>query len=131
MTAAGSEEIAVRAMKLGAADYVVKHGRWVDTLPDVVREAIGARVVTAALAPEPAPASPGIAPGIRAVLCAEPHTWITRAMLRFGAPDHHPAIPPARSLREIVRDVELATISTRRSRSTFGSGRRGTSATGG
>jgi two-component system response regulator AtoC len=43
VTGAGSEEIAVEAMKLGATDYVVKHGKWLLTVPLVVREALGRR----------------------------------------------------------------------------------------
>src|SRR5262245_64552661 len=33
ITGAGSEEIAVEAMKLGATDYLVKHGRYLVTVP--------------------------------------------------------------------------------------------------
>jgi two-component system response regulator HydG len=43
VTGAGSEEIAVEAMKLGASDYVVKHGKYLLTVPLVVREAVGRR----------------------------------------------------------------------------------------
>jgi two-component system, NtrC family, response regulator AtoC len=43
VTGAGSEEVAVQAMKLGATDYVVKHGKWLLTVPLVVREAVGRR----------------------------------------------------------------------------------------
>src|SRR5581483_7784679 len=43
ITGAGSEEIAVEAMKLGASDYVVKHGKYVLTVPVVVREVLGRR----------------------------------------------------------------------------------------
>ena len=41
ITGAGSEEIAVEAMKLGATDYVVKHGKYLLTVPLVVSEALG------------------------------------------------------------------------------------------
>ena len=41
VTGTGSEEIAVDAMKLGAADYIVKHGRYLAKVPHVVQEAIG------------------------------------------------------------------------------------------
>jgi two-component system response regulator AtoC len=41
ITGAGSEEIAVEAMKLGATDYVVKHGKYLLTVPLVIREALG------------------------------------------------------------------------------------------
>ncbi len=46
ITGAGSEEIAVEAMKLGATDYVVKHGKYVLTVPVVIREALGRRELT-------------------------------------------------------------------------------------
>ena len=41
ITGAGSEEVAVEAMKLGASDYLVKHGKYLVTVPVVVREALG------------------------------------------------------------------------------------------
>jgi DNA-binding NtrC family response regulator len=41
ITGAGSEEVAVEAMKLGASDYLVKHGKYLLTVPLVVREALG------------------------------------------------------------------------------------------
>src|SRR2546428_2360670 len=43
ITGAGSEEVAVEAMKLGASDYLVKHGKYLVTVPGVVREALGGR----------------------------------------------------------------------------------------
>jgi len=43
ITGAGSEELAVEAMKLGATDYVVKHGKYLVTVPVVVRGALGRR----------------------------------------------------------------------------------------
>src|SRR5262245_4339890 len=43
LTAQGSEEIAVEAMKSGAADYVVKSGQYLDRLSLVVRAALGHR----------------------------------------------------------------------------------------
>src|SRR5256712_8584040 len=41
VTANGSEELAVAAMKLGAADYVSRHARYTEELPVLVREALG------------------------------------------------------------------------------------------
>jgi DNA-binding NtrC family response regulator len=41
LTGAGSEEVAVEAMKLGATDYLVKQGRFVDAVPATVRVALG------------------------------------------------------------------------------------------
>ena len=46
VTGAGSEEIAVEAMKLGATDYVVKHGHYLRLVPGIVREALGRRTLT-------------------------------------------------------------------------------------
>lgn len=40
-TGSGSEEIAVEVMKLGASDYVVKHGKYLARVPVVLREALG------------------------------------------------------------------------------------------
>ena len=63
VTGAGSEELAVAAMKLGAADYVTKHARYVEQLPVLVREALG-RSVLAGVDPggaELAPAAGGVA----------------------------------------------------------------------
>jgi DNA-binding NtrC family response regulator len=76
ITAAGSEEIAVEVMKLGATDYLVKQGNYVAALPFAVRGALGARAL----------AGIGAAPRTR---------------------------EPERPLKEIVRDVELATIRAR------------------
>jgi DNA-binding NtrC family response regulator len=45
VTAAGSEELAVAAMKLGAADYVSRHARYIEELPVLVREALGRSVL--------------------------------------------------------------------------------------
>jgi ActR/RegA family two-component response regulator len=41
VTGSGSEAVAVEAMKLGAADYVVKHGTYAQVIPGLVREALG------------------------------------------------------------------------------------------
>ncbi len=43
VTGAGSEEVAVEAMKLGATDYLVKHGTYLLTVAVKVREALGRR----------------------------------------------------------------------------------------
>jgi DNA-binding NtrC family response regulator len=45
VTGTGSEAVAVEAMKLGAADYVVKHGTYAQVVPGVVREALGPRAL--------------------------------------------------------------------------------------
>jgi len=45
ITGAGSEEVAVEAMKLGAADYLVKRGRYVLMVPVVVQGVLGRRVL--------------------------------------------------------------------------------------
>src|SRR5438093_9603201 len=47
VTANGSEELAVAAMKLGAADYVSRHARYTEGLPVLVREALGRPVLSA------------------------------------------------------------------------------------
>jgi DNA-binding NtrC family response regulator len=52
MAAAGSEELAVAAMKMGAADYVSVHSAPLDRLPLLVREALG-RAVLARVETEP------------------------------------------------------------------------------
>ena len=40
-TGAGSQEVAVEAMKLGATDYVVTHRSYLRTVPGIVRAALG------------------------------------------------------------------------------------------
>jgi DNA-binding NtrC family response regulator len=46
VTGTGSEEVAVAAMKMGAADYMNKSARHVERLPLLVREALGRSVLT-------------------------------------------------------------------------------------
>src|SRR5581483_10655878 len=53
VTGSGSEAVAVEAMKLGAADYVVKHATYGHAVPGVVREVLGRRAL-ARLASDPA-----------------------------------------------------------------------------
>jgi DNA-binding NtrC family response regulator len=50
ITGAGTEEVAVEAMKLGASDYLVKHGKYLLTVPVVVREVLGRRELERAAA---------------------------------------------------------------------------------
>jgi two-component system response regulator HydG len=45
VTATGSEELAVSAMKIGAADYVSRHARYIEELPTLVRDALGRSVL--------------------------------------------------------------------------------------
>ncbi len=45
VTATGSEELAVGAMKIGAADYVSRHAHCIEELPTLVREALGRSVL--------------------------------------------------------------------------------------
>jgi len=60
MTGWGSEEIAVEAMRLGAANYLVKHGRWLGAVPAAVREAIGRHVLADAARPDGGRPSTGL-----------------------------------------------------------------------
>jgi DNA-binding NtrC family response regulator len=77
VSASGSEELAVAAMKMGVADYVRKHERWLEELPLVVREVLGRSVLAAVDDVEAAPADGGavsgepfvgLAPSMRGVL---------------------------------------------------------------
>ena len=45
VTGAGSVEVAVEAMKMGATDYIVKHGKYLLTVAVVVRVALGRRAL--------------------------------------------------------------------------------------
>jgi DNA-binding NtrC family response regulator len=71
VTASGSEALAVAAMKLGAADYVSRHARYIEELPALVREALGRSVLAgvdgACLVAElPAPARAEVEPFVAA-----------------------------------------------------------------
>jgi DNA-binding NtrC family response regulator len=46
VAAAGSEELAVAALKLGAAEYLPRHPDWLERLPVLVRAAIGRSVLS-------------------------------------------------------------------------------------
>src|SRR5262245_7856611 len=46
VAAAGSEELAVAALKLGAAEYLPRHPDWLERLPILVRAAIGRSVLS-------------------------------------------------------------------------------------
>jgi len=56
VTGAGSEEVAVEAMQLGARSYVTKHGQYLPRLLERLREALGARELEQAARGRPGPA---------------------------------------------------------------------------
>src|SRR5262249_42139226 len=58
VTGVGSEELAVASLKLGAADYVTKHERYLEALPSLVREALGRSVLAAVDEPATDPTCP-------------------------------------------------------------------------
>jgi DNA-binding NtrC family response regulator len=87
VTGTGSEELAVAAMKMGAADYVTKHARFIDQLPTLVREALG-RSVLAGM--EDAAPDTGPRPG----------------------PDGHPFVATTTNMRMVLALVERAARST-------------------
>ena len=58
VTGAGSEEVAVEAMQLGARSYVTKHGQYLPRLLDRLREALGARELEQAARSRPARSAP-------------------------------------------------------------------------
>ena len=89
VAATGSEELAVAAMKTGAADYLSKHARYVEQLPAVVREALGRSVLAGVEEPRP--------PG-----CAAPATH----------PDGLPFVTTTDSMRDVLALVERAARST-------------------
>src|SRR5437764_1030287 len=85
VTGAGSEELAVAAMKLGAADYVTKHARYVEQLPVLVREALGRSVLA------------GVDPG-----------GAELAPVAGGAADEHFLVGSAAGLRALLALVDRA-----------------------
>ncbi|HYR97283.1 MAG TPA: sigma-54 dependent transcriptional regulator [Candidatus Binatus sp.] len=85
VTAAGSEELAVGAMKMGAADYVSRHERYIDELPTLVREALG-----------------------RSVLADVEESRIDGALQRPAAPTEQAFIATTASMREVMALVERA-----------------------
>ncbi len=86
VTGGGSEAVAVEAMKLGAADYVVKHATYAQVVPGLVREALGRRAL-ARLAAEPAAhaAVPPLDAATRARFEADGFVARSAAMLRVLA----------------------------------------------
>lgn len=86
VTGSGSEAVAVDAMKSGAADYVVKHGTFVQVVPGIVREALGrsalARVSQDATGGSPLPDLPAIDDATRARFAADGFLVHSPAMLR-------------------------------------------------
>jgi DNA-binding NtrC family response regulator len=90
VTGEGSETVAVRAMKLGAADYVVKQGMFAQAVPGIVREVLGRRAL-ARLAADPgerdpsANALPPLDPAMRARFAADGFITRSPAMLRVLA----------------------------------------------
>ena len=85
ITGAGSEHVAVEAMKLGAADYVVKHGTYVQAVPGIVREALGRRALASAATPAYGAAMPAVSAAVLARFAAEGFIAHSAAMQRvFG-----------------------------------------------
>jgi len=85
VTGTGSEELAVAAMKIGAADYVSKHARYIEQLPALVREALGRSVLAGV-----DESSPAAAPG-------------------GGArPDGQPFVAATANMREVLALVDRA-----------------------
>ena len=82
VTGSGSEAVAVDAMKLGAADYVVKHGTFAQVVPGVVREVLGRRALAGLSATGREPEMPPLAPATRARFDADGLVARSPAMLR-------------------------------------------------
>jgi len=89
VTANGSEELAVAAMKLGAADYVSRHGRYTEELPLLVREALG-----------------------RSVLSAVHEACLDGGMPALAGPDAAAFIATTENMRAVLALVERAALST-------------------
>jgi DNA-binding NtrC family response regulator len=86
VTGAGSERIAVEAMKLGAADYVVKEPAYAQAVPGLVREALGRRALARAgvdpTSHGDASTAPPLDPATRARFEADGFVTRSPAMLR-------------------------------------------------
>jgi DNA-binding NtrC family response regulator len=89
VTGAGSEEMAVAAMKLGAVDYVTKHARYVERLPILVREALG-----------------------RSVLTGVDHAGVDYGRPRPAAADEQPFVAATTNMRAVLALVERAARSS-------------------
>src|SRR5437016_8144733 len=89
VTGSGSAELAVAALKLGAADYVSKHAHYVDQLPCVVREAVGRSVLAGLEEPHADPGGP--------------------TTVRF---DEHPFVATTASMAAVLGQIERAARST-------------------
>src|SRR2546427_4538122 len=89
VTANGSEELAVAAMKLGAADYMSRHPRYTEELPVLVREALG-----------------------RSVLSGVDEAWLDGATPALAPPDAPAFIAGTENMRAALALIERAALST-------------------
>src|SRR5438093_2105343 len=89
VTANGSEELAVAAMKPGAADYVSRHARYTEELPLLVREALG-----------------------RSVLSAVHEACLDGVLPARAGPDAAAFIATTENMRAVLTLVERAALST-------------------
>src|SRR3989449_417197 len=89
VTANGSEELAVAAMKLGAADYVSRHARYTEELPLLVREALG-----------------------RSVLSTVHEACLDGGLPALTGPEEAAFIATTQNMRAILALVERAALST-------------------